>query len=69
MEVDISTSDRLQSEIPALTPMVARLMWLARALPCLALIAAVVVALRSAAYVYFHGDDRSLKAVVGLLGW
>ncbi len=65
----MSTSDRLYPEVPALTPMVGKAVRLMRAVLCLALFAAVVVALRSAAYVYFHGDERFLKAVVGLLGW
>ena len=68
MEVNMSTSSRLHSEVPALAPLVMKVVRLVRTVLCLALIVAVVVVLRSAAYEHFHGSDALLKAVMGLFG-
>ena len=64
----MSMSSRLHPEVPALAPMVAKAIRMTRAVLCIALIVAVVVILRSAAYEHFHGDDRPLKAVMSLFG-
>lgn len=64
----MSMSNRLHPEVPALAPMVMKVVRLVRTVLCLALIVAVVVILRSAAYEHFHGSDALLKAVTGLFG-
>ena len=61
----MSMIGRLEREAPPLAPALAAA---ARAAICLGMIVVAVVILRSAAYGYFHGDDRPLKAVLGLLG-
>ena len=61
----MSMIGRLEREAPTLAPALAAA---ARAAICLGMIVVAVVILRSAAYGYFHGDDRPLKAVLGLLG-
>ncbi|MDP1748980.1 MAG: hypothetical protein Q8L22_05955 [Reyranella sp.] len=61
-------SSRFHPEVPALAPTVAKAVRLVRAVLCLALIVAVVIILRSAAYEHFHGSDALLKAVMSLFG-
>ena len=64
----MSMIGRLEWEAPTLAPALAAAARFARAAICLGMIVVAVVILRSAAYGYFHGDDRPLKAILGLFG-
>ena len=62
-------TSKFDLEVPNLAPMVVKAVRLAGAVLGLVLIVAAAMIGGAVVYAYFHGDDRPLKAVLGLFGW